>query len=105
VVVQHAVKTCEHLERIEWVLVSFGLSLGDGKPCPHDDEWGTWYSVPCTFDEKSLQLKLELEPCVRYEEYEGRFVPSDAMFYCTRCKKAIIGKHPRHAGKDVVRLT
>ena len=101
----HAVKTCPHLERLEWVLDSAGLSLGDGKPCPHDVDWGLWYTAPCTFDEKSLQLKLELEPCVHYEEFEGRYVPSDAMFYCTRCKKAIIGKHPRYAGKDVVRLT
>jgi hypothetical protein len=102
--VRASLKTCPHLGRIEQVIDSAGLALGDGEPCPHDHDWGTWYQVPCAFDPESLHLKLELEPCVRYEEYEGRFVQSDAMFYCSRCKKAIIGKHPRYAGKGVLML-
>ena len=92
------VRTCEHLAPVERALAEAGLTLGRGRPCPHDPDWGLWFNAGALFNVPSLRRRLD--PCVRYEEYESVLAGSDTTFYCTQCKRAIVGLHPRWAAPD-----
>jgi len=102
--VTSAPRTCEHLAPLEWELVAARVSVGTGRPCPHDPEWGVWFEVDAMFDVPRLERRLSLDPCVRYEEYEGVLGGSDATFYCPKCKRAIVGLHPRAATAETPRI-
>ncbi len=97
-------RTCEHLEILERELLAAGVSVGSGRPCPHDPEWGTWFEVDALFDVTRLRRRLALDACVSYEEYEGVLAHSDATFYCNCCKCAIVGLHPRSATPGTPRI-
>ena len=98
-------RTCEHLAALERELAAAGVPVGPGRPCPHDPDWGTWFEVDALFDARPLRRRLALDPCVSYEEYEGVLCASDATFYCTCCKRAIAGLHPRSATPATPRIT
>jgi hypothetical protein len=98
-------RTCEHLEALERELTAVGVAIGPGQPCPHDPDWGTWFAVDALFDLRQIDRRLALDPCVAYEEYEGRLGGGDVTFYCTCCKKAIVGRHPRSASPATPLIT
>ncbi len=99
-----AVRTCPHLEPLERELSAAGVAVGPGQPCPHDADWGTWHRADALFDVGRLRRRLLLDPCVTYEEYEGVLAGSDVTFYCTRCKRAIVGLHPRCVSPGTPRI-
>jgi hypothetical protein len=90
-------KTCPHLEPIERALAARGIALGDGVPSPYGPQSGTWFPCNCVFQEKDLRTRLQLADCVTYEENFGFSAGSDAAFYCSECKRAIWGSHPKCA--------
>jgi hypothetical protein len=83
-------KTCEHLEPLEQMLEAQGIELGEGGKGPYD-EGGVWFEVNCVFDGPALRARLPLPELVTYEEYDGRAAGSDATWYCTQCRRAIMG--------------
>jgi hypothetical protein len=97
-------RTCRHLAPLERELAAAGVPVGAGRPCPHDPDWGVWFEVDALFDVRRLKRRLSLAPCVRYEEYEGVLCGSDATFYCAKCKRAIVGLHPRVATPATLRI-
>jgi hypothetical protein len=97
-------KTCEHLQPIERAVLAAGVGIGGGMPSPYSGAGGTWYPVACTFDGPSLRRRLNLPDFVQFEEYDGRVAGSDASFYCTRCKCALMGLHPNYAKPDTPRI-
>jgi len=97
-------RTCEHLEPLEAELERRGVRLGDPVPSPYGPEWGLWSEVNCTFDAGPLRARLGLPDFIRFEEYDGRVAGSDATFYCPRCHRAIMGRHPAYAGSTTPRL-
>ncbi len=96
--------TCAHLEPLELELGKLGVQLGEPTPSPYGPEWGLWSSVDCTFDARALRARLGLADFIRFEEYDGRVAGSDATFYCPRCRRAIMGRHPGYAGPTTPRL-
>lgn len=97
-------RTCEHLALLERELALAGVPVGIGRPCPHDPDWGTWFEVDALFDARRLSRRLQLDPCVQYEEYEGLLSNSDSTFYCACCQCAIVGLHPRSATPATPRI-
>lgn len=96
---------CEHLAPLRRALREAGVAIGFGSPCPFGREFGIWFRVDCTFDHLSLRHRLDLDPCVEYEDFEHVLTAdADAHFYCTCCHKAIAGHHPRYAGRNTTRL-
>lgn len=95
---------CDHLAPVERELAARGVPVGPGRPCPHEPEWGTWFVVDALFG-TCLGLRLNLEPCVIFEEYEGVLSASDAMFYCTACQQAIVGRHAGSAPGGTPQIT
>ena len=96
-------KTCLHLQQLEQVIESCGVAIGEGGESPYSDE-GVWFPVSCTFDGPALRARLELPDFVTFEEYDGRVAGSDATWYCWKCKRAIMGMHPRYAAIDIPRI-
>lgn len=96
-------KTCRHLAPLERALSAAGVPVGPGRPCPHDADWGVWHLADALLDARLLR-RLGLDPCVTYEEYEGVLAGSDVLFYCTHCKQAIVGLHPRSASPGTKRI-
>jgi hypothetical protein len=97
-------KTCPHLEPLELELARHKIPLGEGVTGPYGPQWGLWSPCDCVFDEPALRARLVLARCVRYEEYDGRVAGSDASFYCTECKRAIMGCHPRYSRPTTPRV-
>ena len=97
-------KTCAHLEPLEQELARNKIPLAEGVTSPYGPQWGLWSACDCVFDEPVLRLRLGLPACVSYKEYDGRVAGSDATFYCTECRRAIMGRHPRYAGPATPRL-
>ena len=97
-------KTCPHLDALETELAAHDIPLGDASRSPYGEDSGLWCPCDCVFDEPSLRARLHLPDCVTYEEYDGRVAGSDATFYCTICKRAVMGMHPRYAGPKTRRL-
>ena len=95
---------CEHLEPLErsWN----GAACGSVSRCPAPtDRSGGSGRVDCTFDAAPLRARLGLPDFIRFQEYDGRVAGSDATFYCPRCRRAIMGRHPAYAGPTTPRLT
>jgi hypothetical protein len=90
-------KTCPHLEALERELAAQGIELGEPRISPYGPGPGNWCACDCTFDADALRARLLLPTCVTYEEYDGRVAGSDATFFCTECKRAIMGLHPNYA--------
>lgn len=63
---------------------------------PYNDDF-TWWKSDCTFDEEALRRRLALDPCVTYNEYDGRVAGSDATFACEQDGVVLMGWHPRYA--------
>jgi hypothetical protein len=97
-------KTCPHLEPLERELERNGISLGEAMGSPYGPEWGLWSPVDCLFEAGSLRTRLGLPDFILFEEYDGRVAGSDATFYCPKCKRAIMGRHPHYAGPTTPRL-
>lgn len=97
-------KTCVHLEPLERELALKGIPLGEPATSPYGPQSGQWSACSCVFDAPSLRQRLSLPECVTYEEYDGRVAGSDATFYCTLCKRAIMGIHPNYARYDTPHL-
>jgi hypothetical protein len=97
-------KTCPHLAPLERALGEAGIALDDGAESPYGPEWGIWHYCDCVFDAPSLRKRVGIPDFVTYEEYDGRVAGSDATFYCPQCKRAIMGRHPRYAYPDTLRL-
>src|SRR6185369_18073074 len=97
-------KTCPHLEPLELELAVRNIPLGEAAANPYDAKFGLWCSTDCIFNEPSLRKRLRLPDCVTYEEYDGRVAGSDATFYCTECKRAIMGTHPIYGTSKTRRL-
>ncbi|HSV16157.1 MAG TPA: hypothetical protein VLI90_17985 [Tepidisphaeraceae bacterium] len=97
-------KTCPHLQPIEQAILDAGAAIGAGMPSPYSGAGGTWYPVAVTFDEPSLRRRLNLPAFVQFAEYDGRVAGSDASFYCTQCKCALMGLHPNYAQPDTKRI-
>jgi hypothetical protein len=95
---------CPHLEPLERELAARGVVLGEGGVSPYGPDWGVWHGCSCTFDGVGLRGRLGLAECVSYEEYDGRVAGSDATFYCSECKRAIMGLHPRYAPAGTPRV-
>jgi hypothetical protein len=89
---------------LEAALDASGLPLNDGATSPYGPDWGIWFYCDCVFDAEPLRSRLSIPDCVTYEEYDGRVAGSDATFYCTECKRAIMGRHPRYAAADTPRF-
>ena len=100
----NVLKTCPHLEPIEQAILNAGVAIGGGMPSPYSGAGGTWYPVSCTFDGPSLRERLNIPAFVQFAEYDGRVAGSDASFYCTQCKCAIMGLHPNYAKADTPRI-
>jgi hypothetical protein len=98
------VKACAHLEPLELALEAQGVQLGEGGKGPYD-EGGVWFEVNCVFDAPALRSRLQLPEIVTYEEYDGRVAGSDATWYCTQCRRAIMGIHPRYAPNSTPRVS
>ena len=97
-------RTCAHLAPLEAELERRGVRIGEPIPSPYGPEWGLWSEVDCTFDVASLRARLGLPDFIRFEEYDGRVAGSDATFYCPRCHRALMGRHPTYAGPTTPRL-
>ena len=95
-------RTCQHLAPLERVLAADGTPVGPGQPCPHDADWGMWFYTEATLDIRRVGREVVLDPCVRPEAYEGVLADSDVTFYCARCKRAIVGRHPGSTGPDLM---
>lgn len=90
-------QTCPHLEPLERELARQCIALGEPCVSPYGERAGEWCECACTFDGPALRMRLALPACVTFEEYDGRVAGSDATFFCTACKRAIMGRHPRYA--------
>ena len=96
--------SCIHLAPLEAELERRGVKIGETMPSPYGPEWGLWSEVNCTFDAGALRERLGLPDFIRFEEYDGRVAGSDATFYCPRCHRALMGRHPAYAGPTTPRL-
>ena len=92
-------RTCAHLAPLERLLAVIGRKLGPGLPCPHDTSWGTWYVTDAALDVHTLHRRVGLDACVRGEAYEASLSDGDVTFYCSACRKAIVGRLPRDAAR------
>jgi len=81
------------------------VRLGEPVPSPYGPDWGLWTPADCTFDATPLRARLGLPDFIRFEEYDGRVAGSDATFYCPECRRALMGLHPRYAGRGVPRIS
>ncbi len=97
-------KTCPHLEPLERELERKGIALGEPMTSPYGAEWGLWSPCDCVFEAALLRSRLALPDFILFEEYDGRVAGSDATFYCPKCKRAIMGRHPNYAGPTTPRL-
>ncbi|MEO5960093.1 MAG: hypothetical protein ABIR80_13330 [Opitutaceae bacterium] len=97
-------KTCPHLAPLERELAAQSIALGDARVSPYGESAGHWCACECTFDAPALRTRLALPACVNYDEYDGRVAGSDATFFCTLCKRAIMGLHPHYAKAETRRL-
>ena len=97
-------RTCPHLEPLERELERKGIPLGEPMTSPYGPEWGLWSPVDCLFEAALLRTRLALPDFILFEEYDGRVAGSDATFYCPKCKRAIMGRHPHYAGPTTPRL-
>jgi hypothetical protein len=97
-------RTCPHLEPLEKELERAGVALREPVPSPYGPEWGLWSEVDCVFEAASLRARLGLPEFILFEEYDGRVAGSDATFYCSKCKRAIMGRHHAYAGPTTARL-
>ena len=88
-------RTCRHLAPLERLLAAAGAAVGPGQPCPHDADWGTWFTTAAALDARVLRRHMALDPCVSDIVYEGVFAAGDVTFYCAACKRAIVGRLPR----------
>jgi hypothetical protein len=97
-------KTCPHLEPVERALAARRIALGDGVPSPYGAQSGMWFPCDCVFNEKALRVRLQLADCVTYDESFDFAAGSDASLYCSECKRAIWGCHPKAASWRTPRL-
>jgi hypothetical protein len=98
------VKTCDHLQPIERALAEQGIVL-EAIESPYAENEYRWFGCGCTFDADALRERLELHPCVSYDEYDGRAAGSDSTFTCAECRCVILGLHPSFALPGAPRLT
>ncbi len=99
-------KTCVHLEPLERELEGRGIALGNGGASPYGPDWGIWFEVNCTFDERSLRVRLGItNPLVTFYEYDGNMGGSDATWHCRACNRAIMGSIARYTGPGCPRVS
>ena len=99
-------KTCIHLEPLERELEARGIALGAGATSPYGPDWGIWFEVNCTFDERSLRARLAItNPPVSFTEYDGHMGGTEASWYCRTCKRAIMGSIARYTGPGCPRVS
>ncbi len=96
-------KTCQHLQPLEDALAEQGIAL-EAIESPYATNEYRWLGCGCTFDADALRERLELQPCVSYDEYDGRAMGSDSTFTCTKCRCVILGLHPSFAVPGTPRL-
>ena len=70
---------------------------------PYGDDF-TWWRCDCLFHAPSLRARLQLEPCVVYNEYDGHAAGADATWTCQEHNLVLLGPHPRWAAKGIRRV-
>jgi hypothetical protein len=93
---------CEHLRPLADALAAAHIAV-EPTESPYGGD-GTWWKCSCTFDEPALRARLSLDPCVTYDEYDGRTAGADATFSCMQDHTVFIGPHPSWVAAGTPRL-
>lgn len=93
---------CEHLRPLAEALSAAKIAL-EPTSSPYNDDY-TWWQCGCTFAAAELRERLALDPCVTYNEYDGRAAGSDATFTCNQDEIVFMGSHPNWAARGTPRL-
>lgn len=95
---------CAHLQPLVEAMREAGLTLW-----PISSPYGgggdmKWWACNCTFDEDALRARLQLDPALRYVEYNGMASGADASWKCREHDMVLMGPHPGFASNDTPHL-
>jgi hypothetical protein len=90
---------CHHLAPLVRALTEAQIAM-EPISSPYG-EGSTWWRCDCLFKATALRVRLRLEPCVVYAEYDGHAAGADATWTCQEHNHVLLGPHPSWAAKGV----